>query len=364
MIKFNDISDRLNDDKIISSFKRVLNSGRLILGDQVSRFEKAFSNYLKIKYCVSVGNGSDAIEIALKSIGVQFKDKVATVANAGAYTTTSVLSMGATPIFMDIDKKTLLTTFQHVQKAYNQGAKAIVITHLFGVICPDISKISKFCNEKNILLVEDCAQCHGVEINGKKAGTFGDIACFSFYPTKNLGALGDGGAIVTNNKNYAKKSLSLRQYGWSTKYCLTEYGGRNSRLDELQAAVLLLFLPKLDHNNNKRRLIAQRYNDEIKNDNVLLPTYKKNESVFHLYVIRTKKRDSLQKYLLEHKITSAIHYPIPDHKQPIIASMFNKIKLPVTEKNATEILSLPCNEFLNDKQVTFIISAINNWIPK
>ena len=305
MVKFNNLSLKLKNNKILTVFDRVIKSGLLILGSEVKNFETAFANYLKIDHCITVANGTDAIEIGLKSGGVKPNDKVATVANAGAYTTTSILAIGASPIFMDIDEKTMLTSFEQVKKAYSKGARAVVITHLFGSICPDIVKISKFCEKNNVLLFEDCAQCHGLELDGKKAGTFGNIASFSFYPTKNLGALGDGGAIVTNNHKYADLARSLRQYGWSKKYYISNQGGRNSRLDELQAAVLLLFLPDLDKSNKKRRHVAYRYNNEIKNSNIDLPNFDTLNSVFHLYVVKSKKeiyfKNTLLRTILEMK---------------------------------------------------------------
>jgi len=213
-------------------------------------------------------------------------------------------------------------------------------------------------------LLEDCAQSHGAKINDRCVGSFGDAASFSFYPTKNLGALGDGGAVVTSSDSIAEKILELRQYGWSRKYIVSSDGGRNSRLDEIQAAVLLVFLPDLDAANLARKRIADTYSELIQNKFLLKPVPAGKDYVAHLYVIRSQYRDSLRNYLQGYGISSEIHYPMPDYRQPIFANRFKDIFLPNTEKVSGEVLTLPCYPEMTDEQVYSVISRVNEWSPE
>lgn len=364
-VPFNDLSRKLTRARvdILQTVERVLNSGWLVLGSEVELFEEAFAAYLGIENCIGVGNGTDAIEIGLRAGGVVAGNKVATVSNAGMYTTTAVLAIGAEPVFMDVDDSRLLATLNGVNEAINRGAHAVVVTHLYGAICPEIDQISQCCKSASVLLLEDCAQSHGAVFGGRKAGTFGDVASFSFYPTKNLGGFGDGGAVVTKNAELANRARSLRQYGWSERYEVSLPGGRNSRLDEVQAAVLSLLLQQLDDDNAERTRIAIRYHQDIDNANINLPPWRDAESVYHLYVLRTSKRELLQAYLSANGIGCTVHYPIPDHKQPFLKSRFAETKLPATEKSAVQILSLPCYSLMPDDHVSAVIEAINRWRP-
>ncbi len=263
--QINDLSAKINtyQTQIRTSIDRVLARGWLVLGPEVEQFERAFAAYLGIGYCMGLANGTDAIELALKAIGISPGDRVATVANAGMYTTTAVLTIGAEPHFMDVDLDTRVVTLDEVRKAIQAGVKAVVVTHLYGLAIPEMTAIADYCAQKNIFLIEDCAQAHGAQIDGRYVGTFGVASSFSFYPTKNLGALGDGGAVVTHHPQLAEKLRQLRQYGWIKKYSVEMAGARNSRLDEIQAAVLLGLLPHLDEANNRRREIAARYSTSI-----------------------------------------------------------------------------------------------------
>lgn len=222
MQQINNLAAKIDKFKsqINASVQRVVDSGWVVLGPEVKRFETAFAEYLQAGHCVSVANGTDAIELALKALGVADGDQVATVANAGMYTTTSVLAIGATPLFMDVDLDTHVVTLASVKQAIEAGAKAVVVTHLYGLAVPDIKAIAAYCAAHKVALLEDCAQAHGAERDGQRVGTFGDASSFSFYPTKNLGALGDGGAVVTNSAAIAQRVAQLRQYGWSSKYCV------------------------------------------------------------------------------------------------------------------------------------------------
>jgi dTDP-4-amino-4,6-dideoxygalactose transaminase len=363
VLQINNLSARITDHQtqIQSAIDRVLNSGWLVLGTEVKQFEQAFVDFLGAKHCVSLANGTDAIELALKAMGVCSGDRVATVANAGMYTTTALLAIGAEPYFIDVDLDTHCATLIEVVRAIEAGVKAVVVTHLYGLAVPEIALIAEHCTHKGILLLEDCAQAHGATINGKHVGTFGDAASFSFYPTKNLGALGDGGAVVTNNPSIAKRLELLRQYGWSAKYTVDMLGARNSRLDEIQAAILSEFLPYLDEANAKRREIATRYSTTICNPNVITPKVETNNYVAHLYVVRNPQRNALREHLRQLNIASDIHYPIADYHQPVFKNRFSTICLPNTETLTEQILTLPCYPEMTQQDVDLVINSINNW---
>jgi dTDP-4-amino-4,6-dideoxygalactose transaminase len=262
---------------------------------------------------------------------------------------------------MDVDFVTRVVTLLEVVRAVDAGAKAVVVTHLYGLAIPEISLIAKYCREKGVLLLEDCAQAHGAKVNHQLVGTFGDAASFSFYPTKNLGALGDGGAVVTNNSAIAQKIKCLRQYGWAEKYKVAMLGARNSRLDEIQAAILSEFLPTLDSDNSRRRDIATRYSSSIQHSEVRLPELAGTEYVAHLYTICTPQRGALREHLYKLNVVSDIHYPIPDYRQPVFAEHFADVHLKVTERLSNEILTLPCYPEMSDSEVDNVIKAVNSW---
>ena len=365
MLLINDL--KLHSEKLRvqtdAAIARVLDRGWFVLGPEVSAFETQFAQYIGVAKTVSLANGTDALELALRAVGIGKGDVVATVANAGMYTTTALIAIDAQPFFMDVERTSRTTTLHECERALDAGVKAIVVTHLYGRAVPEINAIATLCARRNIPLIEDCAQAHGAKIDGKMVGSFGDIACFSFYPTKNLGALGDGGAVVTNNMQLAETVARLRQYGWSSKYQVTLASSRNSRLDEMQAAILCEFLPLLDGWNNRRREIAMLYAELIQNPAVQLPVFNGEDYVGHLYVIETENPDGLRAHLKANQIASEVHYPIPDHKQPILCEQFANTKLPVTEKLATTILTLPCYPELTDAQVRNVAEAVNSWAP-
>lgn len=364
MQKLNDLSSRITkyQPQIKASIDRVLASGWLVLGPEVKQFEQSFASYLGVKHCVSLANGTDAIELALKAIGVGPGDHVATVANAGMYTTTAMLAIGAEPYFMDVDLDTRVATLAEVKHAVEVGVKAVVVTHLYGLAIPEIALIAEYCAERAIPLLEDCAQAHGAQVNGKRVGTFGDAASFSFYPTKNLGALGDGGAVVTNSSKLAERIGLLRQYGWTAKYTVELPGACNSRLDEMQAAILSAFLPYLDEANARRREISSRYSTLIRHADIVLPKVESENCVAHLYVIRSQQRDALREHLNKLEIASDVHYPIPDYRQPLFGDRYVNICLQNTECLAREILTLPCYPEMSDEEVDHVIAAVNGWM--
>lgn len=363
MQQINDLSARIGmcETQIRVCIDRVLASGWLVLGPEVKHFEQMFASYLNINHCVSLANGTDAIELALKAMGVTQGVRVATVANAGMYTTTALLAIGAEPFFMDVDPESKGATLGEVIRAIKAGVKAVVVTHLYGQAVPEIEQIAEYCSMKAVPLLEDCAQAHGARVNDKCVGTFGDAGSFSFYPTKNLGALGDGGAVVTQNAGLAEKVVALRQYGWKEKYKVEVSGARNSRLDELQAAILGGLLPSLDESNNLRRKIARRYSTLIKHPQITVPEVNGANYVAHLYVICCEQREALRKHLRSQGIATEIHYPVPDHHQPVFGNRFAEITLSNTEHLASAVLTLPCYPELATEQVDRISAAVNGW---
>ncbi|KQR85476.1 erythromycin biosynthesis sensory transduction protein eryC1 [Burkholderia sp. Leaf177] len=365
MLQLNDLSARIARHQVglKAAVDRVISSGWLVMGPEVKRFEQAFAGYLGASHCLGVANGTEAIELALRAIGVKARDRVATVANAGAYTTTALLANGSVPLFIDVDLETQVATLDQVRRAMDQGVSAVVVTHLYGRAVPEIMEIARLCAERGVPLLEDCAQAHGARIAGRQVGTFGTVASFSFYPTKNLGALGDGGAVVTNDPVVAEKVAKLRQYGWSSKYCIDTAGGKNSRLDEMQAAILSEFLPALDETNGLRRSIAARYSKEINVDNLVVPPVGGAEYVAHLYVVRTPNRDSLREHLRQQGVASDIHYPIPDYRQPMFGQQFADLSLTSTDRLASEILTLPLYPEMSAESVDKVVSAVNGWAP-
>ncbi len=363
MQKVNNLLPRMEKYKpfIESAVARVMASGWFILGPELQNFEKMFAAYLGVDYCLGVANGTDAIELSLRALGINVGDRVATVANAGMYTTIAILAIGAVPIFMDVDIKTQNTTLAEVIAAVSLGINAVVITHLYGLAVAEIEAIADYCAKNKVPLLEDCAQAHGAKMNNKCVGTFGDVASFSFYPTKNLGALGDAGAIATKEIAIAEKIKLLRQYGWIEKYKVGVPGARNSRLDEFQAAILVELLPYLDEDNIQRRSIATRYSQGITHLKVVTPAQMHEEYVAHLYVMRSQQRDLLRSHLYQQGILTDIHYPVPDHKQPILVEHCADIQLNNTEKLMTEIITIPCYPEMSDAEVQHVITAINVW---
>ena len=334
----------------------VLDSGAFVLGHECARFETAFAAWCGARHCVGVANGTDAIEIALRALGIGASDAVATVANAGGYATTAIIACGATPVYVDVDNVTCNIDVAALAAAIAEGVRAVVLTHLYGRLATPAA-VAKLCAAAGIHLIEDCAQAHGAKLGGRRAGTFGVTGCFSFYPTKNLGALGDGGAIVTDDAGVADKVRRLRQYGWQAKYQSTDAGGRNSRLDELQAAVLSLKLPYVDAQNARRRAIATRYTERISNPAIDVPMRDGEADVVHLFVVRSRHRDVLAAHLRREGVQTDVHYPLPDHRQPVFGARFATTKLPVTERLANEVLTLPCHPAMTDDEVSHVIAA-------
>jgi dTDP-4-amino-4,6-dideoxygalactose transaminase len=340
---------------------RVLESGWYVLGRENEAFDAEFARFCGVGHCIGVANGTDAIELGLRAMSVREGSRVITVANAGYYTATALGAIGAIPVYADIDGETRLMNLNHLADLVaNGGIDAVVITHLFGLL-HDMEAVLRITDPSGIPVLEDCAQAHGARRGGRRAGSFGAAASFSFYPTKNLGALGDGGAVVTGDADVARRVRQLRQYGWEGKYKVSALGARNSRLDELQAAILRAKLPFVDSWNSRRREIATRYSTEISNPRVSCPQIFGEEYVGHLYVVTCDDRQSLSQHLSAAGIGTDIHYPVPDHRQAAVSHAFSSVHLPITEELAGKILTLPCYPELLDHEVARVIAAINEW---
>lgn len=344
--------------QLAARLRDVLESGWYILGSQTAAFEAAFAAYCGVAECIGTGNGTDALEIALRVIGAGPGGEVITVANAGGYSTAAILCTGAAPHYVDIEPDSMLMDLDRVAAGITPRTKAIIATHLYGLMV-DMEALLAIADAAGVPVIEDCAQAHGARRDRKLAGSWGRLGCFSFYPTKNLGALGDGGAVVTSDREIAERVRALRQYGWVRKYECGPGSGRNSRLDEIQAAVLTAKLPYLDAWNNRRREIAALYSKILEESGVRPPAPAGESDVAHLYVIRTRHRDRIREELKARGIASDVHYPIPDHRQECYRSeLWAQCALPVTEACCGEILTLPCFPEMRDDEVARVADAV------
>ena len=347
--------------KIREAFNRVLKSGWYILGKEVELFEKEYAKYCETDDCIGVGNGLDALHLILRAYSIGLGDEVIVPSNTYIATWLAVSYSGAKPVPVEPDINTYNIDPMLIEEKITAKTKAIIVVHLYGRIC-EMEKIYDIAKRNNLKVIEDAAQAHGAEYNGKKAGSLGDAAGFSFYPGKNLGALGDAGGITTNDDELAEKVRCLRNYGTQKKY-INKYKGFNSRLDEVQAAFLRVKLRYLDEENKVRREIANKYLAEIKNRKITLPSLSVEEDeshVWHQFVVRTKDRLGLQEYLKNMKINTMIHYPIPPHKQEAYQNLKND-SYPISEKIHREVISLPINSSLDRVSVNCIIDALNNY---
>lgn len=342
--------------EIDAAVARVLAGGRYILGPEVEAFEKEFTAYLDCAGAVAVANGTDALELALRALGVEPGDKVVTVANTVSATAAAIQAVGAGTVFVDIEPGSMLMDAAQLERTLksDRSIKAVVPVHLYGQPC-DMAEITGLARAHGAAVVEDCAQAHGAEVDGRKAGAWGDLAAFSFYPTKNLGALGDGGAVTGGDAALLGKVRLLRQYGWRTRY-VSEVAGRNSRLDEIQAAILRARLPRLDEENAHRARLASVYLELLKDTPLCLPvTGWGRTHVWHQFVVRTPRRDELRRALAGHGVHCGILYPVPLHRQPAFAQ---SVSLPETERACAEVLSLPCHLGLDAAQVEKIAESV------
>ena len=347
-------------DEIDLAIKRVLDSGWYILGKEVESFEIEFANYNKSNYSIGVGSGTEALHLSLRALNIKSGDEVITTAHTAVATASAIVLSGAKPIFVDIEKHNFNIDPNLIEDAITENTKAIMPVHIYGHPC-DMEPIMGIAKKHGLKVIEDCAQAHGATISGKRVGTFGDLGCYSFYPTKNLGAIGDGGAIVTDDRKLAKKVKLLREYGWEQRYISTK-NGWNSRLDEVQAAIHRIKLNHLDDDNNKRIERANKYILNLKDSPIDLPISKKSiNHVYHLFVIKVKSRDDLKEYLNNQGIQTTIQYPIPIHKQKYYNKIVSNISLPITEQYANKILSLPIYPELEIESVDNVCDIIKNY---
>ena len=348
-------------DEMQEAYRRVMESGKYILGSEVTKFEKEFANYCGAKHCVGVGNGLDALHLSLLAAGIGKDDQIIVPSNTYIATWIAVSLTGAVPVPVEPNADTYNINTDLINEVITPKTKAIIPVHLYGQPA-DMDPILKVAQDHDLKVIDDAAQAHGGQYKGKKIGSLADITAFSFYPTKNLGAIGDGGAITTNDQDMAEKIRILRNYGESKKY-VNEVIGYNSRLDELQAAFLRVKLRHLDEMNEKKNFIASRYINEISNKLVTLPTVDSNSvPVWHQFVIKSSYRDELKKYLLENGIDTLVHYPIPPHKQKPYRSFYIN-HLEVTEMLVRNILSLPISWTLSEASIEYVINIMNDFKP-
>ncbi len=352
-------------EEIDAAIAKVLLSGSYILGREVAAFEKDFAAYIGVANAVGVANGTNALQLALRACGVRPGDCVITVSHTAVATVAAIELTGATPVLAEIDPVTFTLDPKSIEEIIQNlpagRLKAIVPVHLYGQPA-NMQAILNIARKHSLLVVEDCAQSHGAMFQGKKTGSFGDLATFSFYPTKNLGAIGDGGIVVTDDPSLARQVRLLREYGWQERY-ISYFSGTNSRLDELQAAILRVKLKYLDQDNRRRQSIARWYNSALAESALSLPQTSPGAThVFHQYVVRTEKRDDLKAYLGHHEIGTLIHYPVPIHKQPAYAEKLPAVVgLKQTEAIAAQILSLPMYPELTDDQVEIVCKFVTSW---
>jgi aminotransferase EvaB len=344
-------------DRLEVSASRTIRSGWYLLGPETDAFESELAAFTGVSGCVSVANGTDALEIALRSVGVDAGDEVVLAANAGGYATTACVAIGAVPVFADVDAETLLLTPGSVADACTAATRAVVVTHLYGNVV-DVDAVRAGIGP-DTAIVEDVAQAHGAERDGRVAGAFGDAATYSFYPTKNLGALGDGGAVMSNRPDVLQRATALRQYGWESRYHATVSGGRNSRLDEIQAGFLRVLLPEVIERNRRRAAIRGRYLDALADRLAFVPTPPGTTPATHLCVVRVPGRDTVAADLAALGVGTAVHFPVPDHHQPALAARPHRASsLVVTERACSEVLSLPCFPELRDDEIDHVIAAL------
>lgn len=353
--------ERELDKDLHNAFERVYTRSWYIEGVEGTAFEKAFAEYCGVNYCVGTGNGLDALMLALKALGIGEGDEVIVPSNTFIATALAVTYVGATPVFAEPDIRTFNIDPARMEEKITVRTKAIMPVHLYGQPC-DMDSIMKIAKKHGLYVVEDCAQAHGAVYKGRKAGSFGDAAGFSFYPGKNLGALGDAGAAVSNDEELIKKVRALGNYGSDYKYHHI-YKGNNSRLDEMQAAFLAAKLPHLERMNAERRRIAQMYMDGIKNEEVTIPYVPEYANpVWHIFGIRCKRRNELEKFLNEAGIGTNKHYPIPMHLQECYKDFgFKEGDFPIAEEISRTELSLPMYYGMTDEQIQYVIDVMNEF---
>ncbi|MGA3290265.1 MAG: DegT/DnrJ/EryC1/StrS family aminotransferase [Candidatus Bathyarchaeia archaeon] len=344
-------------DKVADAMLAVQKSGHFILSENVEQFEKEFSRYTRARFGIGVNSGSDALYLAVKALGISKGDEVITVSHTMSATVDAISRNGATPIFVDVEPDTFNMDVSKIETKISERTRAIIPVHLYGHPV-NMAPLLKIAQDHNLHVIEDACQAHGSEYCSRQVGSLGTVGCFSFYPTKNLGGYGDGGMLTTNDRKLAEELAKMRNYGQSSRYS-HDFVGVNSRLDEIQAAILRVKLRKLDEWNERRRKNAKLYNELLSDAHVTIPLEREYaKHVYHLYVITSKERNRLQKHLIKKGIQTLIHYPIPVHKQNAYAIREN---LPVTEELCGRILSLPIHPWLHEDEVRKVSACISEY---
>jgi len=350
--EYNEISEEINE-----AVSRVLHRGWYILGEELTHLEREFSSYIGAAHGIGVNSGSDSIFLAVRALGIGAGDEVITTSHTFISTVDAIVRNGARPVFVDIDPRTFCIDPARIEEKITARTKAVMPVHLYGQPA-GMEPILEIARRHDLFVIEDACQAHGAEYQGHKVGSIGHVGCFSFYPAKNLGAYGDGGIATTNDEEIAEKLRLLRNYGQPRKYCHTLIGV-NSRLDEMQAAVLRVKLRHLDEWNERRRQLAATYYELLGEAGVATPVEDPHaKHVYHLYVIRSKNRDALQNHLVQHDVQTQIHYPIPVHGQPAYAEIAPGVDLPITDRACGEILSLPMHPWLKPEEARRVAELV------
>lgn len=360
-VKFMKLNEQHKSIKpeIDTAIERVLDNSSFILGSEVEDFEKQFASYNKTKHCIGISSGTSALTLSLKALNIKPGDEIITPVNSFIATSVAISSVGAKPVFIDINKDTYNIDHTKIKKKITSKTKAILPVHLYGQSL-NMDKITEIAEEKNLHIIEDACQAHGAEYKNKKVGSIGNLGCFSFYPSKNLGAFGDGGAVITNNEELAEKIRMFRNYGEKKKYH-HKVIGENLRLSGLQASILKIKLKYLDNWNQSRKNNAALYNRLLENIDIITPR-QIQDHVYHLYVIRTKNRQELQNFLTKNGIQTGIHYPIPISLQEAYKHLNHKENdFPVSEQYSKEILSLPMSPELTPEEITYVTNKIKEY---
>ncbi|BDQ38459.1 erythromycin biosynthesis sensory transduction protein EryC1 [Pseudodesulfovibrio nedwellii] len=369
-VPFNDTARIYNKNRAALSkvMSEVAESGWWLLGKQTQAFAEEFSAYCGVNFCIPVANGTDALELAIKAVigDASVDAKIITVSNAGGYSSIACRLAGVTPVYVDIVPETLLIDIDSLKVCLRKNVKAVIITHLFGAVV-DVKKVRRVLDEsgfQSVKIIEDCAQSHGAQLEGRRVGSLGDIAAFSFYPTKNLGAMGDAGAVMTNSELLSNKVKELQQYGWSSKYKINIAGGRNSRMDEIQAGILRCLLPFLDSCNHKRNKIYDTYK-ALGAKGLYFQQYHACDFVGHLAVIRTPEREKFITYMKESGVMVDVHYPVLDidqvawHSMPFMID--EQSNLEASRAAVKEVVSLPCFPTMTNQEIDQVCHALLNW---
>ena len=361
MIPFVDLKREYAEirEEIHNAIQKVLEKQWFILGEELEKFEKEFSSYVGTKYGIGVNSGSDALFLAIRALGIGKGAEVITVSYTFISTVDAIVRNGAKPVFVDIDPETYTIDISQIEDKITEKTKAIIPVHIYGHPA-HMNPITELSEKHELFIIEDVCQAHGAKYKGERLGSIGEVGCFSFYPAKNLGAYGDGGMIVANNEELAEKLKMMRNYGQSKKY-YHDFVGVSSRLSEIQAAILRVKLKHLDERNERRRKVAQLYDELLEGSGLITPVQKEYaKHVYHLYVIRHTDRDGLKEYLKKNEIQTLIHYPIPVHKQKAYTDLGFTAELPETEKICNEILSLPMHPWLKKDEINLIANVIKS----